>query len=156
MAPFVVDPNQPPGHAYAALAYFLLSGDQAQTQAAAADLAARELGAERPRIAALLGEPRFAALAELARQQGAEPEQLQRVLDGLVDRAGQPPQRASPLEAMLGPLVRAAAAGGDVDALLEQLRGQLAAAHPERSAAELDAFIAEFRTKLAAFETSAG
>ena len=140
-------------HLLAAMARALITDDHAGVQAAQRELSGRELGAERPRIVDLAKDPAYAELSQAIAERGVDP----RVLDGVIERmlgssGGSEP--SSPLESMLKPLFAAAAGGGDVDALLAQLRTKLRAQHPDRDEAELDAFIAQFRTKLAAFQSS--
>ncbi len=144
-------PERAAAHLLAALTHRFISGPRDELQPILVALA--ETGAQ-PQLASLVDDPEFSDLRALLEAQGAAPADVQRVLDTLLSRGG-PPKPTTPLEQMLGPLVRAAASGEDVDALLERLRAQLQAQHPEKSAAELDRFIEGFRAKLAAFKPSA-
>ncbi len=143
-------PARAADHLLAALAYRFVSGARDERPPILDALATT--GAK-PQLAALLDDPDFSELRAFLDARGVAPGHLQGLLEAII-RRGELPTPTTPLEQLLGPLVRAAASGEDVDAL-ERLRAQLQARRPDNDPAELDRLIARFRGELAAFNPSA-
>lgn len=133
----------------AAIAGHFVVGELAQAQAIAKQLAGQPL----PQLEQVVAEPRHAELRAKLDQQGVDLAQMQRLIEQLIAKASTPAASEPPsvLQRKLPALFQAAASGRPLDELLAELRAELASEHPDKSPQELDAFIDQFRQRLAAF-----
>ena len=133
----------------AAIAGHFVVGELAQAQAIAKGLAGKPL----PQLEQVVAEPRHAELRAKLEQQGVELGHMQRLIEQMIAKASAPASTEPPsvLQRKLPALFEAAASGRELDELLDELRTELAGEHPDKSPQELDAFIAQFRQRLAAF-----